>query len=144
MGATPRYGTTLGDSMLFASAAALIIALFNERGREGPRPPRTSLRLFGGHLTGHVRQQPAHRLVELVAILATIFLMSGSTPLKRRVARTLVVTLPVLVLYLGAGWNRPIGLFAPVQLVRSIADSKSDNSIMWRDLENINDRQYPR
>jgi O-antigen ligase len=59
-------------------------------------------------------------------------------PLKRQVARVLVVLALPLVLYAGVGWNSEGGIFGPVQKFRSMLDPKADSSTLWRELENYN------
>ncbi len=138
-GVDPRFGTTHGDSMLFASAAALIVAMFNERVGAKIRGSGPALMAcLAVIVLGMYANNRRIVWIELAAILLTFYLMSPWTPLKRTVARTLIIALPLISFYLIAGWNRPTGAFAPVGLVRSIADSKSDPSTMWRDLENMN------
>src|SRR5262249_2264927 len=36
------------------------------------------------------------------------------------------------------GWNSSSQVFAPVQTIRSVLDSKADASTFWRDIENLN------
>ena len=133
------YATTHGDSMLFASATALLIALANER--VGARVRGRSLAILAGLallLAGMIANQRRVVWVELAAIVVTFYFMSGWTPLKRRVTRLVICTLPILAVYMAAGWGSESGaLFAPVRLARSVLDSSSDSSTLWRDLENI-------
>lgn len=132
------YATTHGDSMLFASGAALVIALMNERVGRRVRGFRFLLLVCLALITGGMVANNRRVVwVELAAIVATFFLTVGWTPLKRLVTRAAIVSLPVIALYMAIGWNSEGGVFAPVHLARSVLDSKSDSSTMWRDLENI-------
>jgi hypothetical protein len=132
------YATTHGDSMLFASGAAMVIALLNEGVGRKVRGGRflllVCLAAIGG---GMIANQRRVVWVEVAAIVVTYFLVVGWTPLKRTVARALMISLPVLSLYMAIGWGSEARIFAPVRLARSVLDSKSDSSTMWRDLENI-------
>lgn len=140
-GAELPYATTHGDSMLFASAAALVIALLNER--VGSRRRGFRHMLIGCLIVILLGMVANHRRVAwvgLAAIVVTYYLIVGWTPLKKSVTRAVVYFLPILAIYMAAGWGSAEtdgGLFAPVRITRSVIDSKSDASTMWRDLENM-------
>jgi O-antigen ligase len=74
--------------------------------------------------------------VELLAGLAVVYALSPWTPGKRAIARAVVIALPFVALYAAAGWSSEGGIFAPVQVMRSVIDSKADASTEWRDWEN--------
>jgi O-antigen ligase len=74
--------------------------------------------------------------VSIVAII--VLLMTPWTPVKRALVRGLVLLMPVMPVYIAAGWNSDSGIFKPVKTLRSIADSKSDRSTETRDIENFN------
>jgi hypothetical protein len=132
------YATTHGDSMLFAGAAALVIALINEGVWKKVRGSRVALlACLGGILIGTLNNHRRVAWVEIAVILIALYLTSSWTPLKRAVSRAVMVMAPILLLYVGWGWNSGRGVFAPVHTMRSILDSKSDSSTMWRDLENM-------
>jgi len=75
--------------------------------------------------------------VQILAVLAAIFLISGMTPVKRKIIRAMLVSSPFLLLYVMLGWNRSTGFFKPVSTIRSAVDSDVDASTMWRDVENF-------
>lgn len=129
--------TTHADSRLFAAALLLLIVMMSERVRGSLHWSR--FLAAGVILLGMVLN---HRRLVWVALgggLLVVALISTWTPLKRRLARGVLISLPVVLLYLGAGWdNSSATLFRPVATVRSILDSKSDGSARWRDLENMN------
>jgi O-antigen ligase len=134
------YATTHGDSMLFASATALIVAMFNERVgarvRGGIPALCACLCLIVGGMIANNRRVV---WVEIAIILLVFYLTTGWTPLKRSVTRIAAVSLPLIALYAAVGWDSRYGLlFAPVRTVRSVLDSHSDSSTFWRDLENAN------
>jgi hypothetical protein len=129
------YATTHADSMLFASAFCLVVAL----GLDGLDRKRALLLgvlvlplLVAGMIANHRRIV----WVELAVGLATVYWLSPRTRLKRSLARAVVLASPFLVLYAAVGWSSTSGLFAPVQVVRSVIDSKADASTEWRDWEN--------
>jgi multisubunit Na+/H+ antiporter MnhF subunit len=130
------HATTHADSMLFADAFLLILVWFAER------PTTRSLLLGVGTLPilawGMVANNRRLVWVELGFGLLTIFFLTPWGRVKRRVAQAVVVSLPLLLLYVGIGWSHPTGVFAPVRTVRSVVDSGSDSSTAWRDWENYN------
>jgi hypothetical protein len=131
-----QWATTHADSILFVDAVALLVILRSERVRLA-RPllvwPAALL-----ILSGMVFNNRRLCWVSLAGALLIYACVSPWTPLKRFFARALVVLSPLLILYVGAGWNRATGVFAPVATIRSVVDSKSDSSALWRDRENAN------
>lgn len=131
------YATTHADSMLFAGAVCLIMAQLLQR-----KWTRTSIAgalllplLVAGMVANHRRLV----WVELIAGVVTVFAMSQWTPAKRTVARVLILSAPVLLLYVAIGWGSSgEGIFGPVGTIRSVVDSKADASTEWRDWENYN------
>jgi O-antigen ligase len=133
------YATTHGDSMLFAGTAGLLIAMFNEK--VGARRRGARLLLFLCLALDCVGVWANHRRVawvEIGLIAAAFYLISPWTALKRAVTRAVLVGSPIIGLYLAVGWNSAGGIFKPVATFRSVIDSKSDGSTLWRDLENMN------
>ena len=128
--------TSHGDSILFVCASALLIARLVER------PDRRSvlINLLLLPLFFFAMQQNGRRLawVELAGVLLCFFMLSPWRPLKRAVARAVVVSIPLIAVYLVAGWNSGSRIFAPVETVRSIVVSKTDRSTLERDVENFN------
>jgi hypothetical protein len=130
------YSTTHPDSMLFAGALTLlIVTLFEKPNRESfGRFALLAPLLIGGMVANN------RRLVWVELTLSLVFMtaLTRLTPLKRKIIRGFLVILPIIPVYLAAGWNHPTGVFGPVRTVRSVIDSKSDGSTEWRDLENYN------
>lgn len=130
------HATTHADSMLFANAFALLLILFFER------PDRRHLGLLALTLPvltlGIVANNRRLAWVELGVCLLVLYVITPMTRLKRRFAQAIVLMIPVLLVYVAAGWNQQSGIFAPVRTLRSVVDSKADTSTMWRDLENYN------
>jgi hypothetical protein len=136
-GAHLPCSTTHADSRLFAAALLLLIVMMNERVRGSTHWSRFVA--AGVILLGMVLNHRRLVWVALAGGLLVVALVSAWTPLKRRVARAAVMFLPVGLLYVAIGWNNPYStVFRPVATIRSILDSKSDGSTLWRDLENMN------
>ena len=127
--------TTHADSALFASALTLLAIEANERVRRSTHWSRVLAAAI--ILAGMVYN---HRRLVWIAIsgsLTIVLLVSPRTPLKRRLARLALVVLPLVGLYVAAGWDqRDSAVFKPVATLRSVVDSKSDGSTQWRDMEN--------
>ena len=130
------HATTHADSMLFSDAVLLVLVVFFER------PTRRNLALAACTIPlfvwGMIANNRRLVWVELGLSLAVIYFITPMTRLKRRIAQGFVVLLPVLILYRAAGWNSGSSLFAPVRTLRSVVDSESDTSTLWRDWENYN------
>jgi O-antigen ligase len=78
--------------------------------------------------------------MELDAAIFTLYVISPRTRLKLLLTRTVVLAIPLVMVYAVAGWNSKSAVFAPVQLFRSVEDADSDveRSTLFRDLENYN------
>ena len=130
------YATTHTDSMLFAAAMCVLVLLMFEK------PSRSSLLRFVFLVpllvTGMIANNRRLVWVELSLGLVFVMALSRLTPIKRSILRVILFILPIMPIYLGAGWNHATGVFAPVRTIRSVVDSKSDGSTQWRDLENYN------
>jgi hypothetical protein len=124
------YMTVHADSMLFAGAFCLVVAL-RFQGVDGRYALALPL-LVGGMIANNRRIV----WVELVAGLAVVYALSPRTPAKRAARRLVLRVLPIALLYCAAGWGSGTGIFAPVHVLRSVVDSKVDGSTEWRDWEN--------
>ncbi len=132
----PPFVTTHADSMLFALAFIAVLAMWNEQ-----RTRRTwTLLLVAGPLLLLAMKVNNRRLVfvEAAAALVMIFPLLPWTHLKRKVMRAVILSIPVGILYLAVGWNSTAKIFAPVKIVRSIAEPETDRSTAMRDIENYN------
>jgi hypothetical protein len=130
------FATSHGDSMLFATAAVLLIVRFAERPQL--RVAVTSLPLLGILTAGMLANNRRLVWVELAAGVALYFLVSRRTKAKLFVMRAVILAIPLIVVYIGAGWNSSSQVFAPVRTFRSVGDSDVDASTKYRDLENFN------
>jgi hypothetical protein len=126
------YATIHADSMLFASAFCLVVVLlflgFDRR-------YALALPLL---LCGMIANHRRVVWLELAAGLAVVYALSPRTPAKRAAKRMVLRMVPIALLYCAAGWGSGSGIFAPVRILRSVVDSKSDGSTEWRDWENYN------
>jgi hypothetical protein len=129
------YATAHADSLLFADACLVVIALLLERAKIKGWAAFL-LPLFA---VGMVSNNRRLVWVQVIAVLFTVFIVSKDNPVKRFIRRALVVAAPIITLYVIAGWNSMAGMtFKPVRTLRSVIDAKSDGSSFWRELENFN------
>jgi hypothetical protein len=131
-----EFATSHGDSLLFAGATALLLIRFAEQ----PIKQNLVICLFLVPLlaAGMVANDRRLVWVELLVPLIAYWLVSRRSQIKRYFVRGLLLALPLIVAYVGAGWNSTSGAFAPVRTLRSVGDSDVDSSTMYRDLENYN------
>jgi O-antigen ligase len=72
-------------------------------------------------------------------VLFLLYTISRETRLKRFLRRAVMVSVPVAIGYVMAGWNSQYGgFFKPVRMIRSVVDAKTDGSSQWREYENVN------
>jgi O-antigen ligase len=128
--------TTHADSLVFASAFAIVLASLWEGEVPGwsPRAWFALLVLAAGMVANNRRLV----WIEVIGIVVTYALISRRTRFERNVSRALILSLPLLVPYCLVGWNSSAAAFKPVKLIRSVTDSDSDGSTKWRDYENWN------
>lgn len=133
----PTYGTAHADSMLFSLSFAIVIApLLEGVGRRWRTLAAVMLPIL---VVGTLANNRRLAWVQVAVVLLTIYLVSRESQLKRYVRRAVVVSLPIVIGYVIAGWNSQYGvLFKPVRIMRSVVDAKSDGSSEWRELENVN------
>lgn len=131
---TLDYVTTHADSMLFAGAFCLVVALLLQRldGRRALLGAVVLPLLVAGMVANHRRTV----WVELAAGLVTIYALSPRTRVKLALTRAVAIATPLMLLYVAVGWGHPTGIFEPVGVVRSVIDSDADASTAWRDWEN--------
>jgi hypothetical protein len=131
------YATTHNDSILFACAFCMMLALLLERGS------RKNLLLAGLTMPLLLWAMVANnrRLVWVEVLLTSVFFfaLTPRNRVKRALARGATIAFVPFLLYLAVGWNSGGGgIFAPAKTIRSMLDSKSDRSTEWRDWENFN------
>lgn len=139
------YATTHNDSMLFATASIILVALLLQRA--GKKYVRMAMWLGPILLGGMVANNRRLVWVEIILVLSTVYIMTDTNAIKRKVNRALLMLAPVALGYVAVGWGSQGGIFKPVQVIRSAVDSSADASTAWRDLENFNLvytlRQFP-
>ena len=128
------YVTTHSDSIL--ATVAVLILLFRIY-----QAPRIRSYLQAGLLLpviglGIVANNRRIAFVAIALGLAFSYLAARGA-FRRRVHQTVLVLLPLGILYLGAGWNAHGSWAKPVQSLRSVIEQK-DASSATRDIENFN------
>ncbi len=125
-----------GDSMLFAVAVVLLTVDLLER------PSRS--RLVRAAVTlplivlGMMENNRRLVWVMLLVSFLAIYLVAPMRTWKRSLTRLAVAALPVVLLYVGVGWNRGNPVFAPIKTLRGISGSSTNRSTYWREVENWN------
>jgi len=139
------YATTHHDSMLFAWTTVLIVALLLHRYRNGSG--KLALVLLPILISGMLANNRRLVWVQIIIVFITLYFMTGMSPVKRKIQRTLKLISPLIALYIAVGWGSGAGVFKPVRIIRSAVDSKADSSTAWRDIENFDllftYRQFP-
>jgi hypothetical protein len=131
-----EYVTTHADSMMFATVTCfLVIRFLEERNR---RSLGWLLGLMPLIVWGMVANDRRLVWVEIIFGVLFAFVLGKRSRLKVSIVRGVLYILPVLLVYIAAGWSSGSSVFAPVRTIRSVIDSKSDGSTLWRDLENFN------
>ncbi|MEP6914592.1 MAG: O-antigen ligase family protein [Acidobacteriota bacterium] len=131
-----EFTTTHGDSMLFTTALAVLLAVWSDRSRVPHRwiaVPAAAWLLFG--IVANARRLA---WLQVAFTLLTLFMVTPWTRGKRTLARAALLASPLLVIYVAVGWHSTARVFAPVNLLRSVQDGKSNRSTLDRDIENFN------
>jgi hypothetical protein len=129
--------TSHSDSVLFSVACAILVARLAER--PSARRLGWCVLLLPILFAAMVANNRRLVWVELAAALLTIYLMNPWTAFKRTLARGALLSIPLLIPYLVAGWNSPSRLFKPVSVIASMTSSShTDASTVMRDIENFN------
>jgi len=75
--------------------------------------------------------------VQASLVPVALYVLTPVNAIKRKIQRIAMIITPFIAVYCVAGWNSESGVFKPVKILRSVVDSKSDNSTLWRDIENF-------
>lgn len=128
------YVTTHSDSILATVAVVICIARIYQQ----PRARSFLLAAFFVPVVmlGIVANNRRIAFVAIALGLGFSYLAAGG-PFKRRVHQTLLVVLPLAVVYVAAGWSAHGAWAKPVQSLRSVIEQK-DASSATRDIENYN------
>lgn len=133
-GIRPEYVTTHSDTILTVVAMLVGAAILVERPTRGHVLLNLVLQpvLFAGLVVNDRRVA----FVALGAGLLSLVLM-GPARLRRWLVRSLVVLVPLGLLYVAIGWNASGAIFKPVETFKSLS-SREDSSSQTRDIENYN------
>jgi hypothetical protein len=127
------YATSHHDSILFANAFVLVLAILWERvGKK-----KLALLLLPVLAAGIIANGRRMAWVQVGFVILAIYLVTPDNPVKKAIKRALVVVVPMIAMYLLVGWNAGGGLFKPVRMIKSVVDAKTDGSSLWRELENF-------
>lgn len=129
-----EYATTHPDSILFAGAVCLVVALLVERFDK--RRLLLALVVLPILVAGMVANTRRIVWVDLAVGLFTLYSLTPWTRARRAVTRAVIVASPVVLIYFAVGWSASSETFAPVEIARSVVDSKVNQSTEWRDWEN--------
>jgi hypothetical protein len=133
----PAYGTAHADSMVFTLAFVIVLAPLLERvGRHWYRLAAILLPIL---IIGTSANNRRLAWVQLGVVAFIVYMISHESRLKRLIRRAVFVSVPLVVIYINAGWDSQYGkLFKPVRILRSVVDAQSDLSSQWREFENVN------
>jgi hypothetical protein len=131
-----NFAVTHGESLLFASAVVLLLVRLAEA--PSARNLVSAAAIVPVILVGMSSNHRRLVYVEVAAALLLYWVVGRRSQVKRLVARAVLVCLPIIAAYVGAGWNSHSSVFAPVRIFRSVTDSDLDHSTEYRDLENYN------
>jgi hypothetical protein len=131
------YATTHHDSMLFAIAFLLPLAMMMERvGWSSVKLAAIVVPIIAIGIFSNNRRMA---WVQIGVVILSTYLVTPDNRFKRKLRRLSVRTLPITLLYLLVGWNnKSFFLFKPIASLRSVVDSESNASSFWRDIENFN------
>ena len=128
------YVTTHSDSVLSAMTVVLFVAWFLSKPTW--RVAGASLLVLPVVLYGIQINNRRLAFVSIAFSFASIYLI-GNPSIRRMVNKVIALLIPIIFLYIGAGWNSNAGWAKPVQSLKSAADS-SEASAQTRDIENYN------
>jgi hypothetical protein len=129
------YATTHHDSVLFATGFVVCLAVAFTR--PGPRFMRVVYVVLPILILGMISNHRRMVWVQAALVPVALYILTPSNAIKRKVQRIAMIAAPFVAIYCAAGWNSGSNLFKPVKILRSVVDSKSDNSTLWRDIENF-------
>jgi len=131
------FMTSHQDSILFATGSAVLALNL----LESPKAKMLVINLLIQPIIFLGMHFNDRRLVwvQLALALAVTFLITDWSWVKFRLMRLGLGCIPLGIMYIAVGWSTSgTGVFKPVGILKSMADSKSDDSTLWRDIENFN------
>jgi hypothetical protein len=135
LGVFVEYTTAHSDSMTFIFCVLVVLTRYFET-------PKTAHLVRGlGVLIiivmGMVFNDRRLAYVSLVGCLLAGYLIAPWTPFKRFVTRVIPFFAPIIALYIMVGWNRPTGVFGPVETIKSLIEGQGgEGNWDYRDIEN--------
>jgi len=129
------YATTHHDSVLFATGFVVCLALAFTR--PGPRTMRAVYIALPILILGMISNHRRMVWVQASLVPIALYVVTPTNAMKRKLQRIALMVLPIFVGYCMIGWNSESNVFKPAKIIRSVVDSKSDNSTLWRDIENF-------
>jgi hypothetical protein len=129
------YATSHNDSVLFAVAFVLLLALAFTRA--GPKAMRIVYVVLPILILGMISNHRRMVWVQVLLVPVTLYLVTPTNAIKRKIQRALLIAAPIVACYALVGWNSGNPLFQPVHMVHSVVDGTSDPSTLWRDIENF-------
>ncbi len=135
------FATSHGDSLLFTSAFMMLLVTL------AFQPTKRHFAAFVGLgtliLAGMVANDRRVGWAELWLGFVLFLALNPRNWITRKLVRATVLGLPVIAVYVVAGWNVPSRVFRPVQTFRSMIepqrlDGSVDRSTLFRDVENYN------
>jgi hypothetical protein len=133
--ATLVYATSHNDSITFALTTVCLVALLIER--VGGKAKRICLLCIPILLGGMWANNRRMVWVQIILVLAVVYLMTDRNAFKRKLERALLILAPLVAVYVAAGWGSKAPIFKPVQVIYSAMDTKTDTSTLWREIENF-------
>ncbi len=136
MGKVLEFTTSHSDTLLFVPLLAMQLALFFEK--PTALTWRHALKWMPIVIYGMVLNDRRLAYVSLAGVFICFMLMQPKNKLKRSLSRFLIVTSPIIALYVAAGWNSTSPVFGGAQLVKSlIKGDQAQAGADYRDIENF-------
>jgi hypothetical protein len=131
-----EYMTNHGDSVLFTVAVVVLVGDLVERWDR--RRLKQLLLFLPIILLGLKVNNRRLAWVQIGYSLLVIYSLTPWRSWKRSLTRSLVWASLPIALYVGAGWTSTSSFFTPVQILRSMVDTKKNRSAWDREVENYN------
>jgi hypothetical protein len=131
-----RRATSHGDTMILVAASAILIFRFLEQPKRAhffAGIPLLAL-IFVGIFENN-------RRLAWVILGVSCVLAYAIRPLRgwqRPISKTILLAVPLALLYVAVGWNSGNRIFRPVQTLRGVSDTSHDSSAYWREVESWN------
>jgi hypothetical protein len=127
------WATSHHDSILFAGACVILIALMIERVKGAGRLGLMILPVLAMGMLANNRRMV---WVQVLMVFVTLYFATPTNPAKKKIKYTAFALSPFILAYLAIGWDAKGGIFKPVNMVRSVVEPETDASSFWRQIEN--------